>query len=67
MRYLRSAIVPADDALLSVLEATSEELVREAYARADISYDRISATITADEGAGKSDDNEGVAGTRRQR
>jgi len=59
VRYLRSTIVPADDALLCVLEAASDAQVRETYARADIAYDRISATITTDEGADPSDDNEG--------
>ena len=36
VRYLRSAIVPADESLLCVLEAANEELVREAYARAGL-------------------------------
>jgi Nickel responsive protein SCO4226-like len=51
VRYLRSTIVPADEALLCVLDAASEELVRETYARAGISFERISAAITAEEGA----------------
>jgi hypothetical protein len=34
VRYLRSAIVPADEAFFCVIEAASEELAREAYARA---------------------------------
>ena len=34
VRYLRATIVPTDEALLCVFEAGSEQLVREAYARA---------------------------------
>jgi len=34
IRYLRSAIVPADESFFCVIEAASEELAREAYARA---------------------------------
>jgi hypothetical protein len=48
VRYLRSTIVPADEALLCVLEAGSEELVRELYARAGVPFDRLSVAI-ADE------------------
>lgn len=45
VRYRRSAIVPADEALLCVLEATTEELVRETYARAGIQFERLSNVI----------------------
>ena len=45
---LRSTIVPADEALLCVLEAGSEELVREVYARAGVPFERLSVAI-ADE------------------
>ena len=48
VRYLRSTIVPADEALLCVFEADSEELVREVYARAGVPFERLSAAI-ADE------------------
>ena len=48
VHYLRSTIVPADEALLCVFEADSEELVREAYARAGVPFERLSAAI-ADE------------------
>jgi Protein of unknown function (DUF4242) len=48
VRYLRSTIVPADEALLCVFEASSEELVREVYARAGVPFERLSAAI-ADE------------------
>jgi hypothetical protein len=48
VRYVRSTIVPADEALLCTLEATSAELVREAYARAGVPFERLSPVI-ADE------------------
>jgi hypothetical protein len=48
VRYLRSTIVPADEALLCVLEAGSENLVRELYMRAGVPFERLSVAI-ADE------------------
>ena len=45
VRYLRSTIVPADESLLCVLEAGTEELVRETYARAGITFERLSTVI----------------------
>jgi len=45
VRYLRSAIVPADESLLCLLEAAGEELVHETYARAGIPFERLSAVI----------------------
>jgi Protein of unknown function (DUF4242) len=45
VRYLRSTIVPADEALLCVFEADSEELVREVYARAGVPFERLSSAI----------------------
>ncbi len=45
VRYLRSTIVPVDESLLCVLEAATEELVREAYARAGIPFERLSTVI----------------------
>jgi Nickel responsive protein SCO4226-like len=45
VRYVRSAIVPADESLLCVLEAATEELVRETYARAGIPFERLSRLI----------------------
>jgi hypothetical protein len=46
---LRSTIVPADESFLCVIEAASEQLAREAYARAGVSFDRISPAL-AEEG-----------------
>jgi hypothetical protein len=46
VRFLRSVIVPSDESLLCVLEADSEQLVREVYARTDIPFERISAAVT---------------------
>jgi hypothetical protein len=45
VRYLRATIVPTDESLLCVFEAAAEELVREAYARAGIPFERITAVI----------------------
>jgi hypothetical protein len=45
IRYRRSAIVPADESLLCLLEAATEELVRETYARAGIPFERLSSVI----------------------
>jgi len=45
VRYLRGTIVPTDESLLCIYEATSEELVRDAYARAGIPFERITAVI----------------------
>ena len=45
VRYLRATIVPTDEALLCVLEVASEELVREAYARAELPFERLTAVI----------------------
>ena len=49
MRVLRSTIVPRDESFLCVIEAASEQLIREAYARAGIPFERISPALT-DEG-----------------
>jgi hypothetical protein len=49
VRVLRSTIVPADESLLCVVEAASEQGVREAYARAGIAFERISAAIADDQ------------------
>ena len=54
VRYLRSTIVPADEALLCVLEAADEELVRETFVRAGVPFERLSAVVhetTHDAGA----------------
>lgn len=46
LRFLRSTIVPRDESFLCVLEAESEQLIRAAYARAGIPFERISRAIT---------------------
>jgi uncharacterized protein DUF4242 len=46
VRYLRGTIVPTDESVLCVLEAASEHLLREAYARAEIPFERITAVIS---------------------
>jgi hypothetical protein len=45
LRYLRSTIVPRDESFFCLLEAASEELVREAYVRANVPFERISTAI----------------------
>jgi hypothetical protein len=42
LRHVRSTVVPVDEFFLCLFEAASEELVREAYARAGIPFERIS-------------------------
>jgi hypothetical protein len=42
LRFVRSLIVPGDESCLCVVEAASEHLVREAYTRAGIPFERIS-------------------------
>jgi hypothetical protein len=48
IRYLRSTIVPADEAFLSLFEASSEAAVCQAHVRADVRFERISAAIAAE-------------------
>jgi hypothetical protein len=45
VHYVRSTIIPADESLLCILEATSQQLVHEAYARARIPVDRLSVVV----------------------
>jgi hypothetical protein len=45
VRYLRSTIVPEDESCLFLLQAASEDLVREAYGRAGVGFERISTAI----------------------
>ncbi len=46
VRYVHSTIVPAEEALLSMFESATEELVHEVYARADVPFDRMGAVIS---------------------
>lgn len=46
--YLRSTIVPGDEAYLSFFEAGSEDDVRAVYARAGVPFERISAALAAE-------------------
>jgi Protein of unknown function (DUF4242) len=45
VRYVRTTIVPADESVLCIVEAESEELVSEAYGRAGLSFERISVVL----------------------
>lgn len=46
VRFVRSTIVPTDELLLCIVESKCEELVREAYRRAGIPFERISAAVS---------------------
>ena len=46
VRFRHSTIVASDESFLCVVEAASEELVRAAYARASVPFERISAART---------------------
>jgi Protein of unknown function (DUF4242) len=48
IRHVRSTIVPADESFLCVIDAASEQLVRDAYARAGIAVERISPALSDD-------------------
>jgi hypothetical protein len=48
VRYLRSTVVPADESLLCLLEAPSDDLVRAVYARAGVPFERLTAVISDD-------------------
>ena len=45
VRYLHTTVVPADEAFLAVIEAASEDVVREAYLRAGTAFDRITLAV----------------------
>ena len=45
VRYLRSTIVPTQEAFLSVFEAPSETAVRDAYTRAGLAFEQISVVL----------------------
>ena len=49
VRFLRSTIVPKDESCLVLIEAASEALVREAYSRARVRFERISAAIPVED------------------
>jgi hypothetical protein len=46
VKYVHSTIVPADEALLSVFESATDELVHEVYTRADVQFDRMGEVIS---------------------
>ena len=51
VRYLSATIVPDDESFFCLIEAASEEVVSDAYRRADVPFERISAAICVlDEG-----------------
>lgn len=50
VRCLHCTILPSDEALLALFEATSEQLVRDVYARAGIPFERITGAVWLDSG-----------------
>ena len=48
VRYVRSTIGPADEALLTLLEAASEQDVRAVYARAEVPFERLAPVLVED-------------------
>ena len=52
VRCVHCTIVPSDEALLALFEATSEELVRELYAHAGIQFERITGAVWFQAGEG---------------
>ena len=52
VRCVHFTIVPSDEAVLALFEATSEELVRELYAHAGISFERITPACRLEPGDG---------------
>jgi hypothetical protein len=48
IRHVRSTIVPADESFLCVIDSASEQLVRDAYARAGVAFERISPALSDD-------------------
>ena len=49
LRYVRSTIIPSDESCLFFVEAASESLIRDAYARAGVDFERISTAIPVEE------------------
>ena len=49
VHYVSSTIVPRDESFLCLIEAASESIVAEVYARAGVPFERISAAIRAGE------------------
>lgn len=45
VRCIHCTIVPSDEALLAVFDATSQELVRDVYANAGIPFARITVAV----------------------
>lgn len=43
--YLSATIVPSDESFFCLIEAASEEVVSDAYRRADVPFERISAAL----------------------
>jgi hypothetical protein len=51
IRYLHSTLVPEDEAAFCVFEAESQQVVEEAYARAEVTFERIRAAVETASGS----------------
>jgi Protein of unknown function (DUF4242) len=49
VRFRHSTIVASDESFLCVVESASEELIRAAYSRARVPFERISAALTEEQ------------------
>ena len=49
VRFRHSTIVASDESFLCVVDAASEELVRTAYARASVPFERISEAVAEEQ------------------
>jgi hypothetical protein len=45
VRYLSATIMPGDESFFCLIEAASEEVVTDAYERADVPFEQISTAI----------------------
>ncbi|MGZ8514320.1 MAG: nickel-binding protein [Candidatus Limnocylindrales bacterium] len=53
VRFLRSIFVPEDETCFYLFEATSVDTVREAAARAGLTFGRVAAAVAVAQGEGK--------------
>lgn len=49
VRFVRTTMVPGDEAAFCVFEAVSQDLVEQAYTDAGVTYERLSPAISIDD------------------